>query len=56
VLPLVHGFWQQRHLALFGRTLTLTLIARRSCKVGGFALDCGLPGPARSGMLVQANF
>ena len=34
VLPLVHGFWQQRQLALFGRTLTLTLVARRSRQVG----------------------
>lgn len=33
VLPLVHGFWQQRRLALFGRTLTLTLVARRSRQV-----------------------
>ena len=28
-IPLIHGFWQQRSLALFGRTLTLTLLARR---------------------------
>lgn len=33
VLPLVHGFWEQRRLALFGRTLTLTVIARRSRQV-----------------------
>ena len=38
VLPLVHGFWQQRQLALFGRTLTLTLIARRSRQVGALVL------------------
>lgn len=30
VIPLIHGFWQQRSLALFGRSLTVTLIARRS--------------------------
>lgn len=30
LLGLVHGFWQQRTLSLFGRSLTLTLIARRS--------------------------
>ncbi|GAB4817891.1 hypothetical protein N2152v2_004937 [Parachlorella kessleri] len=35
VLPLVHGFWQQRQLALFGRTLTLTLVARRSRQFAG---------------------
>lgn len=35
VIPLIHGFWQQRSLALFGRTLTVTLIARRSKHFAG---------------------
>ena len=34
-IPLIHGFWQQRSLALFGRTLTLTLLARRSKHFAG---------------------
>ena len=35
VIPLIHGFWQQRSLALFGRSLTVTLIARRSKHFAG---------------------
>lgn len=35
VIPLIHGFWQQRSLALFGRTLTVSLIARRSKHFAG---------------------
>ena len=35
VIPLIHGFWQQRSLALFGRRLTVTLIARRSKHFAG---------------------
>ena len=34
VVPLAHGFFEQRPLALLGRTLTLTLVARRSRQVG----------------------
>ncbi len=34
VMPLAHGFFEQRPLALLGRTLTLTLVARRSRQVG----------------------
>lgn len=34
VVPLAHGFFEQRPLALLGRPLTLTLIARRSRQVG----------------------
>lgn len=30
VIPLIHGFWQQRSLAVVGQQLTLTLVARRS--------------------------
>ena len=33
--PIVHGFWQQRQLALLGRPLLLTLIARRSREFAG---------------------
>ncbi|BDA44397.1 probable phosphoinositide phosphatase SAC1 at N-terminal half [Coccomyxa sp. Obi] len=33
--PLVHGFWQQRSLAVLGRALTVTLIARRSRHFAG---------------------
>ena len=35
VVPLSHGFFEQRPLALLGRTLHLTLIARRSRQVRG---------------------
>ncbi len=35
VTPLVHGFWQQRSLAVLGRALTVTLIARRSRHFAG---------------------
>ena len=35
VLPLIHGFWQQRTLSVFGRTLTLTVVARRSKHFAG---------------------
>ena len=35
MVPLIHGFWKQRSLALFGRTLTLTLLARRSKHFAG---------------------
>ena len=35
VIPLIHGFWQQRSLSLFGRSLTVTLIARRSKHFAG---------------------
>ena len=34
-MPLVHGFWQQRTLAVLGRMLTITLIARRSRHFAG---------------------
>lgn len=30
VMPLIHGHWQQRTLAVSSQTLTITLIARRS--------------------------
>ena len=29
-MPLIHGHWQQRTLAVSAKTLTMTLIARRS--------------------------
>lgn len=29
-VPLIHGFWQQRTLAVMGQQLTVTLVARRS--------------------------
>lgn len=35
VVPLIHGFWQQRTLAVFGQTLTITLVARRSRHFAG---------------------
>ena len=35
VLPLIHGFWQQRTLSVYGRTLTLTVVARRSKHFAG---------------------
>ncbi|PNG99027.1 Polyphosphoinositide phosphatase, partial [Tetrabaena socialis] len=34
-VPLVHGFWEQRRLSIYGRPLTLTLIARRSRHFAG---------------------
>jgi len=34
-LPLVHGFFEQRRLSVFGRPLTLTLLARRSRHYAG---------------------
>lgn len=33
-VPLAHGYFEQRPLALLGRTLQLTLVARRSRQVG----------------------
>lgn len=40
-VPLVHGFFEQRRLSLFGRQLTITLIARRSRHfAGAAALPC----------------
>lgn len=30
VMPLVHGHWQQRTLAISSQTVTITVIARRS--------------------------
>ncbi|KAL6781965.1 hypothetical protein ACKKBF_B10120 [Auxenochlorella protothecoides x Auxenochlorella symbiontica] len=33
--PLVHGFWTQRRLSVFGRPFTLTLLARRSRRFAG---------------------
>ena len=35
VVPLIHGFFQQRTLAVFGQTLTIALIARRSRHFAG---------------------
>ena len=35
MLPLIHGFWQQRTLSVFGRPLTLTVVARRSKHFAG---------------------
>ena len=43
VTPLVHGFWQQRSLAVLGRALTVTLIARRSRHFAG--TRCAPPTP-----------
>ncbi|WIA12380.1 hypothetical protein OEZ85_012427 [Tetradesmus obliquus] len=34
-LPLVHGYWEQRQVSVFGRALTLTLLARRSRHFAG---------------------
>ncbi|KIZ00821.1 hypothetical protein MNEG_7144 [Monoraphidium neglectum] len=34
-VPLVHGFWEQRQMSLFGRHITLTLVARRSRHFAG---------------------
>ncbi|KAG2485099.1 hypothetical protein HYH03_016195 [Edaphochlamys debaryana] len=34
-VPLIHGFWEQRRLSIYGRPLTLTLIARRSRHFAG---------------------
>ena len=34
-MPLIHGFWQQRTLAVLGHTLTVSLIARRSRHFAG---------------------
>jgi len=30
LLPVLHGFWQQKRLSVFGHALTLTLVSRRS--------------------------
>jgi hypothetical protein len=35
VVPLVHGFFEQKQLSLLGRPLLLTLVARRSCRFAG---------------------
>lgn len=35
LVPIVHGFFQQRHLSLLGRRLVVTLIARRSRHFAG---------------------
>lgn len=35
VVPLIHGFWQQRTLAVLGQPLTITLVARRSRHFAG---------------------
>ena len=35
VLPIIHGFFQQRRFSLLGRTLDLLLIARRSRHYAG---------------------
>jgi len=35
VIPLVHGFFEQKHLSLLGRPLLLTLVARRSSRFAG---------------------
>ncbi len=35
VVPLIHGFWRQRTLAVFGQTLSITLVARRSRHFAG---------------------
>jgi phosphatidylinositol 3,5-bisphosphate 5-phosphatase len=35
VVPLVHGFFEQKQLSLLGRLLLLTLVARRSCRFAG---------------------
>lgn len=35
VVPLMHGFWQQRALAVLGQPLTITLVARRSRHFAG---------------------
>jgi phosphatidylinositol 3,5-bisphosphate 5-phosphatase len=34
-MPIIHGFWQQRTLAVFGRSLTITVISRRSKHFAG---------------------
>jgi len=35
VMPLIHGHWQQRTLALASQTLTISIIARRSRHFAG---------------------
>ncbi len=35
MLPLLHGFWQQRSLSIYGRIIRVTLIARRSRHFAG---------------------
>ncbi|GAX80914.1 hypothetical protein CEUSTIGMA_g8349.t1 [Chlamydomonas eustigma] len=35
VVPVIHGYFEQRRLSVFGRTLTLTLLARRSRHFAG---------------------
>ena len=51
-IPLIHGFWQQRSLALFGRTLTLTLLARRYDSI--VDLSCW-PDSSRNGVASRLN-
>ncbi|KAF6261283.1 SAC domain-containing protein [Scenedesmus sp. NREL 46B-D3] len=34
-VPLVYGYWEQRQVSVFGRSLTLTLLARRSRHYAG---------------------
>eukprot|EP00878_Enallax_costatus_P019817 GHUV01020920.1.p1 GENE.GHUV01020920.1~~GHUV01020920.1.p1 ORF type:complete len:519 (+),score=162.58 GHUV01020920.1:114-1559(+) len=34
-LPLIHGYWEQRQVSVFGRQLTMTLLARRSRHFAG---------------------
>lgn len=35
VVPIIHGFWQQRTVSIFGRTITIALVARRSRHFAG---------------------
>lgn len=50
VTPLVHGFWQQRSLAVLGRALSVTLIARRSRHFAGTRCN---PPPTLNTVLFQ---
>jgi hypothetical protein len=34
-VPLIHGYWEQRVVSVFGRQITITLVARRSRHFAG---------------------
>ena len=50
-MPLVHGFWQQRTLAVLGRMLTLSVIARRSRHFAGTRYPADSPPSKQWGKL-----
>ena len=51
-MPLVHGFWQQRTLAVLGRMLTLSVIARRSRHFAGTRYPADNPPSKHWGSLI----